>query len=234
MDIKIRKLRAVVVWIVVAAMLFLTGCNDAETPEQAIRSFNSKMNDCEYKAAFAYVQDYDGLSFDKGDKNGTRQIVDAVAKTLKIEIIDIQTAGATGAATLNIQTVDLRAVYGKAAATVTNGYVDTVLGGAKISAEQMRDALVAEIVHEAALSDAEKAVTECTVNLSKKKDHWYIILDTTSFNIIMGYINDANTMVENGDFTSFAAVTVSDSDANSVESNTGEDDNNGEDITFND
>lgn len=216
-------------------MLLLTACNDAETAEQAIRGFNSKMNDCDYKGAFAYVDEYDGLSFDKGDKNGTKQIVDAVAKTLEIEIIDIQTTGATGAATLSVETVDLRDVYGKAAATVTNGYVDTVLGGAKISAEQMRDALVAEIVHEAALSDVKKATTECTVNLTKKKDHWYIILDTTSFNVIMGYINDANTMVENGDFTSFAAVTVSDSDATgNVESNAGEDENSTESIVFND
>ena len=216
-------------------MLLLTACNDAETPEQAIRSFNTKMNGCEYKAAFAYVMDYDGLSFDKGDKNGTKQIVDAVAKTLEIEIIDIQTSGATGAAMLRVETVDLRDVYGKAAATVTNGYVDNVLKGDKISAEQMRDALVAEIVREAGLSNVKKVTTECTVNLTKEKNHWYIILDTTSFNVIMGYINDANTMVESGDFASFATVTVSDSDADSnTESNTGEDDNNGEEITFND
>lgn len=228
-----KQLRAAVAVVVAAVMLVLTACNDAETPEQAIRGFNSKMNDCNYKGAFAYVSEYDGLSFDKGDKDGTKQIVDAVAKTLDIEIIDIQTSGATGAAMLNITTVDLREVYGKAAATVTNGYVDTVLGGSKISAEEMRDALVAEIVRESALSDAARVSTECQVNLMKEKDHWYIILDSTAFNVIMGYINEANSMVENGDFSSLTIV--SDSDVSSAaESDTGEDDDSTGSIVFND
>ncbi len=228
-----KKLRATAALIVTAIMLILTACNDADTPEQAIKGFNSKMNDCNYKGAFAYVSDYDGLSFDKGDKNGTKQIVDAVSKTLEIEIMDIQTSGATGAARLNITTVDLRDVYAKAASTVTNGYVDTVLGGSKISAEEMRDALVAEIVRESAMSDAARESTECQVNLMREKDHWYIILDNTSFNVIMGYINDANSMVENGDFSS-VAPTVSPSDVSSAESDTEEEENPTSSIVFND
>lgn len=229
-----KQLRAAIAVMMAALMLILTACNDAETPEQAIKGFNSKMNDCSYKAAFAYVADYDGLSFDKGDKNGTKQIVDAVAKTLDIDIIDIQTSGAMGVATLNITTVDLRQIYSKAAAAVTNGYVDDVLGGSKISAEEMRDALVAEIVHECetATSDEQRVQTECTVNMKKEKDHWYMILDSTSFNVMMGYINDANTMVESGDFSSFTPV--SDSDVSSAESDTGEDNTGSEEITFND
>ena len=151
--------------------------------------------------AFAYVADYDGLSFDKGDKDGTKKIVDAVSKTLKIEILDIQTAGATATAQLRVSTVDLRQVYGKAASTVTNGYVDTVLGGSKISADQMRDALVTEIVRESA-ANPPSVETQCPVNLRRDKDHWYLILDSNSFNIIMGYINEANAMVENGEFSS--------------------------------
>ena len=101
-------------------MLLLCACNDAETPEQAIKRFNKRMNDCDYKAAFNYVKDYDGLSFDSGDKSGTRKIVDAVSKTLEIEIVDIQTSGANGSAVLNITTVDLREIYSRAAAVVTN------------------------------------------------------------------------------------------------------------------
>lgn len=194
------------------ALLLLTACGGADTPEQAIKNFNTKMNDCNYKAAFSYVSDYDGLSFDKGDRNGTKQIVNAVSKTLEIEIVDIQTSGATGAATLRVTTVDLRDIYTRAAATVTNNYVDTVLGGSKISAEEMRDALVAEIVRESALSDAQKVTTDCKVNLSREKDHWFMILDKTSFNIMMGYINEANTMVESGDFSN---ITVESSEAES-------------------
>lgn len=189
-------------------LIMLTACNNAETPEQAIKFFNNEMNNCDYKAAFNYVSDYDGLKFDSGDKDGTKKIVDAVSKTLEIEIVSIDTSGATGMATLNITTVDLRTIYGKAAATVTESYVDTVLGGAKISAEQMRDALVSEIVREAALSDSQKVTTECKVNLTREKDKWYLILDSQSFNVIMGYMNEANAMVESGDFAS----NVSDSD----------------------
>ncbi len=192
-------------------MVVLTACNNAETPEQAIKFFNNEMNNCDYKAAFNYVSEYDGLKFDSGDKDGTKMIVDAVAKTLEMEIISIDTSGATGVATLNITTVDLREIYSNAAAVVTQNYVDTVLGGAKISAEQMREALVEEISREAALSDSKKVTTECKINLTKEKDKWYLILDSESFNIIMGYINEANAMVESGEFSSI----VSDSDIQS-------------------
>lgn len=192
-------------------MVMLTACNNAETPEQAIKFFNNEMNDCNYKAAFNYVSEYDGLKFDSGDKDGTKMIVDAVAKTLEMEIISIDTSGATGMATLNITTVDLREIYSNAADVVTQNYVDTVLGGAKISAEQMREALVEEISREAALSDSKKVTTECKINLTKEKDKWYLILDSESFNIIMGYINEANEMVESGEFS----TNVSDSDIQS-------------------
>ena len=222
-------IRAVAALLLMAAMLLLGACNDAETPEQAIKRFNKRMNDCDYKAAFNYVKDYDGLSYDSGDKSGTRKIVDAVSKTLEIEIVDIQTTGANGAAVLNVTTVDLREIYSRAASTVTNNYVDTVLGGAKISAEEMRNALVEEIVRESEMSEARHVTTECKVNLTREKDKWYIILDSTSFNIIMGYINDANSMVESGDFTNVAPV--SDSDAPKTSS---EPDDTDSSVTFND
>ena len=223
------RIRAVAALLLMAAMLLLGACNDAETPEQAIKRFNKRMNDCDYKAAFNYVKDYDGLSYDSGDKSGTRKIVDAVSKTLEIEIVDIQTTGANGAAVLNVTTVDLREIYSRAASTVTNNYVDTVLGGAKISAEEMRNALVEEIVRESEMSEARHVTTECRVNLTREKDKWYIILDSTSFNIMMGYINDANSMVESGDFTNVAPV--SDSDAPKASS---EPDDTGSSVTFND
>ena len=211
-----------------AVMLLTCACNDAKTPEEAIKKFNRKMNDCSYKAAFDYVSEFDGLSFDTGDRTGTRKIVDAVAKTLEIEIIDIQTSGATGAATLSVTTVDLRNIYSRAASTVTNNYVDTVLGGARISAEDMREALVNEIVRESEMSQAKRVTTETRVNMKREKDRWYIILDSTSFNIIMGYINDANSMVESGDFTNIAPV----SDSDAVSSAEAED--TGSSVTFND
>ncbi len=222
------RIRAAAAFLLTAALLLLCACNDAETPEQAIKRFNKRMNDCSYKAAFNYVKDYDGLSFDSGDKSGTRKIVDAVSKTLEIEIIDIQTSGANGAAVLNVTTVDLREIYSRAASTVTNNYVDTVLGGARISAEEMREALVEEIVRESELSEATHVTTECKVNLTREKDKWYIILDSTSFNIMMGYINDANSMVENGDFTNVAPVSDSDAPASS------EPEDSGSSVTFND
>lgn len=205
-----KKIRALAL-ITALLMLVLTACNNAKTPEQAIKFFNNEMNDCNYKAAFNYVSEYDGLKFDSGDKDGTKKIVDAVAKTLEIEIVSIDTSGATGVAVLNITTVDLRDIYSKAAAVVTHNYVDTVLGGAKISAEEMRNTLVDEISREAALSDSKKVTTECKINLTKEKDKWYLILDSESFNVIMGYINEANAMVESGEFAS----NVSDSDIKS-------------------
>ena len=214
-------LRAAVALILTAAMLLLCACNDAETPEKAIKRFNKRMNDCDYKAAFNYVKDYDGLSFDSGDKNGTRKIVDAASKTLEIEIVDIQTSGANGAAVLYVTTVDLRDIYSRAASTVTNNYVDTVLGGAKISAEEMREALVEEIVRESEMSEAKHVTTECKVNLTRESDKWYIILDTTSFNIMMGFINDANSMVESGDFTNVAPISDSDIPLTSEEEDSG-------------
>ena len=223
-----RIIRTVFAFLLTAVMLLLCACNDAETPEQAIKRFNKRMNDCDYKAAFNYVKDYDGLSFDSGDKSGTRKIVDAVSKTLEIEIVDIQTSGANGAAVLNVTTVDLRDIYSRAASTVTNNYVDTVLGGAKISAEEMREALVEEIVRESELSEAKHVTTECRVNLTREKDKWYIILDSTSFNIMMGYIGDANSMVESGDFTNVAPVSDSDIPVSS------EEEDSGSSVTFND
>lgn len=231
-----RKIRTILAAIAALSMILLASCNDATTPEQAIKNFNSKMNDCNYKAAFNYVSEYDGLSFDKGDKNGTKQIVNAVSKTLEMEIIDIQTSGATGAAVVNITTVDLRSVYSQAANTVTNSYVDTVLGGATISAEDMRDSLMEEISREAALSDAVKVTTECKINLTKEKEKWYLILDSECFNVIMGYINEANEMVSNGEFTDLSA-NVSDSDVSSAseeeEEDTSEESDTSE-IVFND
>ena len=224
------RIRAAAAFLLTAALLLLCACNDAETPEQAIKRFNKRMNDCSYKAAFNYVKDYDGLSFDSGDRNGTHKIVDAVAKTLEIEILDIQTSGANGAALLSVTTVDLREIYARAASTVTNNYVDTVLGGARISAEEMREALVDEIVRESEMSEAKHVTTECKVNLTREKDKWYIILDSTSFNIMMGYINDANSMVESGDFTNVAPV--SDSDAQGASSEEPED--SGSSVTFTD
>ena len=215
------KFRTAALALTAALMLLLCACNDAETPEQAIKRFNKRMNDCDYKAAFNYVKDYDGLSFDSGDKNGTRKIVDAVSKTLEIEIVDIQTSGANGAAVLYVTTVDLRDIYSRAASTVTNNYVDTVLGGAKISAEEMREALVEEIVRESEMSEAKHVTTECKVNLTRESDKWYIILDTTSFNIMMGFINDANSMVESGDFTNVAPISDSDIPVSSEEEDSG-------------
>ena len=225
------KIRSVAAIVLSVMLLLVCGCNDAQTPEQAIKRFNKKMNDCNYKAAFDYVWDYDGLSFDAGDRNGTRKIVDAVARTLEIEIVDIQNSGALGTAVINVTTVDLRQIYSRAASTVTNNYVDTVLGGARISADEMREALVDEIVRESELSDAKRVTTECNVNLKRVKDHWYIILDSNSFNLIMGYINEANSMVESGDFTNVAPV--SDSDVSSDTSSEPSEDS-GSSITFND
>ena len=147
--------------------------------------------------------------------------MDAVSKTLEIEIVDIQTSGANGAAVLYVTTVDLRDIYSRAASTVTNNYVDTVLGGAKISAEEMREALVEEIVRESEMSEAKHVTTECKVNLTRESDKWYIILDTTSFNIMMGFINDANSMVESGDFTNVAPISDSDIPVTSEEEDSG-------------
>lgn len=228
-----KKIRTILSAVAAASMILLASCNNATTPEQAIKKFNSEMNDCNYKAAFNYVSEYDGLSFDSGDKNGTKQIVNAVSKTLEIQIIDIQTSGATGAAVVNITTVDLRNIYSKAAGTVTNGYVDTVLSGSTISAEDMRDALVEEIARESALSDAVKVTTECKINLTKEKDKWYIILDSESFNVMMGYINEANAMVESGEFMDLSQ-TVSNSDLSSVPEDDASEDPVDSTVSFND
>lgn len=228
-----KKIRTILSAVAAASMILLASCNNATTPEQAIKNFNSEMNDCNYKAAFNYVSEYDGLSFDSGDKNGTKQIVNAVSKTLEIQIIDIQTSGATGAAVVNITTVDLRNIYSKAASTVTNGYVDTVLQGSTISAEDMRDALVEEIARESALSDAVKVTTECKINLTKEKDKWYIILDSESFNVMMGYINEANAMVESGEFMDLSE-TVSNSDLSSAPEDDESEDPVDSTVSFND
>lgn len=228
-----KQVRIILAAIAAASVILLAACNNADTPEQAIKNFNSKMNDCNYKAAFNYVSEYDGLSFDEGDKNGTKQIVNSVSKTLDIEILDIQTSGATGAAMLNITTVDLRSIYSKAANTVTNNYVDTVLKGSKISAEDMRDALVEEIARESALSDAKRITTECKINLTKEKDKWYLILDSTSFNVIMGYMNEANAMVESGEFTDLSG-TVSNSDVSSTPTNNSDEESSDPTVSFND
>ena len=93
----------------------------------------------------------------------------------------------------------------------------------------MREALVKEIVRESEMSEAKHVTTECHVNLKRESDHWYIILDSTSFNIMMGYINEANSMVESGDFTNIAPV--SDSDASGGDTSSEEQ---ASSVTFND
>ena len=94
--------------------------------------------------------------------------------------------------------------------------------------------MVAEIVSESAMADATRVETECQVNLIREKEHWYIILDSTSFNIMMGYINEANAMVENGDFSSVTPVTDTPAVSGSDVSSDAAAENTESSVTFND
>ncbi len=215
------------------AILCLVSCNDASTPTEAIESFNSEMNNCDYKGAFEYVSSFDGLSFDSGNSSGTKSIVNAVSKTLEIEILDIQTSGAVGLAQVSITTVDLREIYSSAIEIVTNSFVDSVLSGSKISADDMKDALMEEIVSEAAEIDAPKVTTECNINMTREDDKWYLILDTECFNIMMGYLDDANEMITSGDFT-ISVISDSDLSDDSGSDDSSEDDESESEVTYND
>lgn len=186
-----KKLTAVVV--LMSLILSLCSCAAAaSSPEDAVKRFADAFAKKKYRTAFTYVADYDGLSFDDRDSKGTKQIIDAVAKTVKIEIVgSAETENPYGVNT-RITTVDIRKVYDQALNNVMKSIESDALSGNTVSEEQLRELLVNAVVEGINTQGAPTVTTEATIKLEQRDAKWLIIMDDYTMNILTGYMSDAN------------------------------------------
>lgn len=175
-----------------ALLLVLTGCNSAKSPSDALELFGKNMNEHKYREAMAYVDVYDGISYTSGEK----PIIDAVAGSLRISIKNNSSNSFTSAITADVTTVDLRKVYKNAAVKIMESYHSRALSGEAISDVEIKNSLMAEIAAEALSQDAPTVTTECVFNLKSDSGKWYIVLDANTYNILLGYLTEANSLVE--------------------------------------
>jgi hypothetical protein len=185
-------------------LLVLTGCNKAKTPREAVELFVVNMNNHEYKAAFAYVSEYGGIDF-SSDREATQSMLDAVSSSLKVEITSDSTNTYSAMLSAKVTTVDLRLIYKAATIKTMNSLYTQAVSGNQISDAEIRNRIMAEIVAMAMGSDAPMVTTEYTFNLKSEGGKWYIVLDSVGYNIITGYLTEANTLVQNGEILSFEA-----------------------------
>lgn len=184
----------IIVLTVLTAMLF-SGCNQANSARDCVSKFVGAMNQNDYRTAFLYVSNYDGFGFN--DEN-TEKIIDAVASSLKIDILSESGGSTTSALNVRITTVDLREIYCQAAQKVVPQFYSSAVGGSAISSAELSNKLVAEVVALATSPDATKVSTECTIYVSNSSGDWTINLDSAAYNAITGYLDEANDLVSGG------------------------------------
>ena len=157
------------------------------------------MHQHNYKAAFAYVSDYDSFGF----SDGTEEIMNAVASSLTIEILGESGTSTSATVTVRITTVDLREVYKNSAASVIPQYYQAAVSGRTISEAEIGERLVKEVVSQASDNYAPTVTTECDLKLmTDNRGKWVIRLDTVSYNAITGYLAEANNLITTGTITS--------------------------------
>lgn len=172
-----------------------TACNKATSPRDAVDRFVVAMNKKDFRAAFAYIADYDSFGF----SGGTEDIIGAVASSMKAEFLG-ESAGSTGATVdVNITTVDLREIYMSAAAKVIPSYYEAAVSGRTISEAEIGERLIDEVVAEAGMNSAPTVTTKVSLQLIKSDSgKWQIRLDNDAYYAITGYLDEANNLVTTG------------------------------------
>lgn len=175
----------------------MTGCNQATSARNAIELFEQEMNELDYKGAFAYVADYDGFGFSNSD--GVREIIDAVARSMDIQIINDVSGLSSANIDVRITTIDLRELYRQAVENVLPGFYGQAIAGPTIPESEILDAIVEQIIVLAGSPDVATVSTDLTLNLYlDNKDRWLIALDQQSYAAITGYLDEANALVTAG------------------------------------
>lgn len=200
----LRKILAAV--LVVCMVLAMTACNSSTTPRDCVSLFTQSMNENDYRSAAAYLSDYDGFSFDAADRSNTKAMLDAVARSLKINILSDSSGMSSASLNVEITTVDLRLIYKYAAISVMESYHSSAVGGTNISDAEIREKIMQQVVAIACASDAPTVTSQCTLMLESDGGKWYIVLDGNSYNIITGYLTEANTLVESGEILTYGEV----------------------------
>ncbi len=189
----------VVVTVILATVLMLTGCNNASSPTDAVNRFRTAMNQLDFKQAFAYVAEYDDFGF----SSGSEEIISAVAQTLDIEILGDSGTSDRSAVDVNITTIDLRDAYCTAASNIIPQYFSAAVSGQPISETEIGTRLVAEVVMIAQSGSAKGVTTRCSLDVVKNdRGKWEIVLNGTAFNAITGYLEEANNLISTGAITS--------------------------------
>lgn len=197
--------RCTAILLAVAMLVTLVGCNKATSARNAVERFETAMNENNYREAFAYVADYDGFGF----SDGTEKIMDAVAKSMNINIVSESMGASSGTIDVDITTVDLRAVYVEAAKMVIPQYYQSAVSGVSISSEEIGNKLASQVVVLCDSGAAQTVTTRCTLQMAQNsKGEWEIRLDTASYSAITGYLDEANNLVTTG--------AINDSMANSM------------------
>lgn len=188
-------------------VLILTGCNKASSARSAIELFNREMNSLDYKSAFAYIADYDGFGFTGSE--GVEDLINIVARSLKIDVINDSSGNLSANIDVRITTVDLRELYKRAAETVVPQFYRPAVGGGSISQDELRTSMINEIVALSGQSSVPTVSTDCTLLVVKNdSDKWEIRLDTASYNAITGYLDEANALVSSGTLMGTTAPTT--------------------------
>lgn len=178
-----------------ALLMCAVGCNEATSARDAVERFETAMNENEYKTAFAYVADYDGFGFD----DETERLINAVASSMNINIIN--EAGSATSATIDadITTIDLREVYCEAAAAVIPQYYNAALAGEEISSVDISSRMMQEVMALAESGTAPTVTTRVTLMLTTNSDSkWVIRMDVLVYNAITGYLDEANNLITTG------------------------------------
>lgn len=190
------KFKRILCFMLAAVMLVgFTACNKATSPRDAVDRFVVAMNKKDFRAAFAYIADYDSFGF----SGGTEDIIGAVASSMKAEFLG-ESAGSTGATVdVNITTVDLREIYMSAAAKVIPSYYEAAVSGRTISEAEIGERLIDEVVAEAGMNSAPTVTTKVSLQLIKSDSgKWQIRLDNDAYYAITGYLDEANNLVTTG------------------------------------
>jgi len=191
--------------LVLVLLMGLTSCTSpAKTPEEAAEQFLTYFAKQKYNSAFDYVDSYDGFGFDDRDESGTKDIVDAVAKSMSFEIVGRTESETPVEIVAKVTTVDLRELYKSCTKEVTESMFSEALSeGADIDADEFKEKLTEAVVKAAESESVTKITTEVTFKMEEIDGSWFIVMDDLVFNNVCGHMNEANewlkeNLVDNG------------------------------------
>ena len=188
--------RAAVVLLVICMLLGLAGCNKASSATDCVERFQTAMNKEDFREAFAYVAEYDGFGF---SSEGSEDIMAAVARTMTIQVLSETPVTGGSNLEVNITTIDLREAYCDAANAVIPTYYKMAVSGQPISEAELGRKLVSEVTAQAESGRSKGVSTRCNLFVRKSdRGKWEIVLDTTSYSALTGYLDEANNLITTG------------------------------------